>query len=266
VDIPAEAHAVAGLARDLFGDALVGVYLHGSAATSGLRPRSDVDLILVLDRPLDDASRRKLLAELLRLSGRYPPDPAGPRCIELMVFLASTLAAPTFPARTEFLYGEWLRDGFEAGEIPTPLADPEITLPLADPEITLLLAQARKASVTLAGPPLASLLPSISAEQIRQAMRIAIPALIDNLVGDERNVLLTLARMWRTAAHGDFLSKDAAAQWVIPQVPPAIAATLTLASAAYVGAATDDWRDRQVEVAAAADYLRRQVEALLPGE
>lgn len=254
MDIPTEAHAVAGLARDLFGDALVGVYLHGSAATSGLRPRSDVDLILVLDRPLDDASRRKLLAELLRLSGRYPPNPAGPRCIELMVFLASTLAAPSFPARAEFLYGEWLRDGFEAGEIPAALADPEITL---------LLAQARKASVTLVGPPLASLLPPISAEQIQQAMSTAIPALIDNLVGDERNVLLTLARMWRTATHGDFLSKDAAAQWVIPQVPPAIAATLTLASAAYVGTATDDWRDRQVEAAAVADYLRRQVEALL---
>ncbi|MDM7853300.1 hypothetical protein QUF18_20350 [Pseudochrobactrum kiredjianiae] len=36
-----------------------------------------------------------------------------------------------FPARAEFVYGEWLRDSFEAGEVPLPNNDPEYTLVLA---------------------------------------------------------------------------------------------------------------------------------------
>ncbi len=46
-----------------------------------------------------------------------------------------------------------------------------------------------------------------------------IPGLLDDLEGDTRNVLLTLARVWTTLATGRIRSKDAAADWALARLP-----------------------------------------------
>lgn len=245
---------MAEVLRDLFGDALVAVYLHGSAVSGGLRPGSDIDLLAVLDRPVTEVEREGLLSALLRLSGRHPAPPGGPRCIEVMVFLTMDLAAPDCPARAEFVYGEWLREAFEAGQRP---------MPVRDPENTLVLAQARREALPLIGPEAAVLLPEIPADEIRQAMRDALPTLLAGFEGDERNVLLMLARMWRTAATGAFVAKDVAAAWAAARMPVAEAETLAYARAAYLGGIEDDWQGRQAAARRTADYLHRRVTALL---
>jgi hypothetical protein len=93
-------------------------------------------------------------------------------------------------------------DAFGAGEVPRPVSDPEFTL---------VLAQARQEARALVGPAAAELLPPIPDDHVRQAMRDVLPSLLANLTGDEGNVLLTLARMSRTATTGEFVTKDAAA-------------------------------------------------------
>lgn len=252
--MPAEAWIALSVVREVFADHLLAAYLHGSAVRGGLRPQSDVDLIVVIDRPMTDAMRESLISSLLRVSGRHPFRPGGPRCMELMVFLQADLAAPAFPARSEFVYGEWLREGFEAGAISEPVSDPEITL---------VLAQARQEAQPLFGPALDGVLSDTPDDHIRRAMREGLPALIANLHGDERNVLLTLARMWRTAATGEFVTKDMAADWAILRSPEQIAATLAYARDAYLGETQDDWTIRQQQAQQAAAYLHQQVMALL---
>jgi len=251
---PAEALAALRIAKDLFGGSLSAVYLHGSAVSGGLRPQSDVDLLLVIEQPMTDAMRESLLGSLMRISGRHPANPPGPRCIELMVFLTSHLSSSAYPARSEFIYGEWLRDAFEAGERPKPVSDPELTL---------VLAQARQEAQALFGPTAAELLPQIPDGYVRRAMRDTLSSLLDNLIGDERNVLLTLARMWRTATTGEFVPKDAAAEWAIPRLPGEIAEVLICARDAYLGRARDLWNAQQTEVRRAANYLHRQVAVVL---
>ena len=254
-EIPAEARVALAIAKDVFGDHLRAVYLHGSAVMGGLRPQSDVDVLVIIDLPMTDSMRKRLLARLLEVSGRYPVRPGAPRCIELMVFLKDRLAAPAFPACGEFIYGEWLRDSFEAGGLPEPLCDPDITL---------VLAQARQQALTLFGPAPGNLFAEIPMEDTGRAIRDALPALLANLHGDERNVLLTLARMWRTAATGEFVSKDIAADWVMPRLSEQVTRTaVQLARDAYLGETQDDWRFREGEVRQAAAYLRQQILSLL---
>lgn len=254
-EIPAEARAALAIVKEVFGEYLQAVYLHGSAVAGGLRPQSDVDVLAIIDLPMTDSMRNRLLARLLEVSGRHPVRPGAPRCIELMVFLRDHLATPPFPARSEFVYGEWLRDSFEAGGISEPLSDPEVTL---------VLAQARQQALTLFGPALGDLLVEIPREDIAHAMRDALPALLANLHGDERNVLLTLARMWRTAARGDFVSKDIAAGWVMPLLSEQVTrAAVQLARDAYLGETQDEWRLREEEARHAAAYLQRQILSLL---
>lgn len=249
-----EAETVSSIASQVFGQGLVGVYLYGSGASGALKPLSDIDLLVVIERPMFAETLLSLAASLLRTSGRYPNLPGEQRCLELSVVLKSELAEPSYPGRCEFLYGEWLRADFERGIVPEPFLDPGVTL---------MLAQARLESVPIKGPDLSEILTPIPAQNVRRAMRDAIPSLVGGLQGDERNVLLTLARMWRTAATGEFVSKDAAVSWVAPLVPIEIGETLGVAAAAYLGKEVDDWSARAVEAQRASDYLEGKLLDLL---
>ncbi len=212
--------AVRDLLVRVLGDDLVGLWLHGSAVTGGLRPGSDLDLLAVVAYPLTGPARHNLRDELLTISAPCPAQPGGPRCIELAIRLAGDP-----PARCDFLYGEWLRDGFAAGGLPQPVADPDL-IPM--------LAQARRTALPLIGPPAETLLPEISPADLRVAMKQALPALTAGIEDDTRNVLLTLARMWRTAVEGDFVPKDAAADWAIARLSGRSAAVLADARDAYL--------------------------------
>lgn len=251
---PVEASRALSVVQRWLGNSLLGVYLHGSAVTGGLRPNSDVDLIAVIDQPTTFAVRKHLVTELMGVSGRYPAPLDGPRPLELMVFRSTDLAKLPYPARSEFVYGEWLRDAFEAGEVPEPASDPEFTL---------LLAQARNEAIALMGPQPTELLPVIPHTDIRRAIGAALPALLGALEGDERNVLLTLARMWRTLVEGDFVPKDVAAQWAIPNLPDKAATLLASAREGYLRRTADDWSAQREEARKVADGLGERVAALL---
>lgn len=254
IEIPAQAKAVLDILSSFCKNSLRAVYLHGSAVSGGLQHQSDIDLLVVVDHPIPERLRKNLLSALSRISGRHPAHPCGPRCIEVMIFLESSIVTPKFPAQAEFVYGEWLWDSFQTGEIP---------MPVSDPEITLVLAQARQEAYPMFGPAAFELLPEIPPEHVRRAMRIALPALLDDLYGDERNVLLTFARMWQTAVTGKFVTKDAAAVWAIPRLPERVADVLAYAREAYLGKIKEDWADRQADARQAAEHLRQRVAAHL---
>ncbi len=90
-------------------------------------------------------------------------------------------------------------------------------------------------------------------------MRDALPTLLDGLRGDERNVLLTLARMWRTVVTGEFIAKDAAATWAASRMPELEADTLIHARNAYLGKIDDGWESRQAAARGAAAHLHQRV-------
>ena len=46
------------LVSGVFGSDVLGAYLHGSAVLGGLRPTSDLDVLVVLDRPTTATQRR----------------------------------------------------------------------------------------------------------------------------------------------------------------------------------------------------------------
>jgi streptomycin 3"-adenylyltransferase len=123
----------------------------------------------------------------------------------------------------------------------------------------MVLAQARQQAIPLFGQKASKLLPEIPLQQIRQAMRDMLPALLEGLRGDERNVLLTLARIWRTASTGEFVPKNAAAAWAIPLIPDQEAATLDYARRAYLGEIVDDWVNRSSDAKTLAEHLLARI-------
>lgn len=252
--VPGEASAALAILQRNVGETLIAVYLHGSVVAGGLRPSSDVDLMAVIGAPMTHGVRTRLVNELMEVSGRHPFDPDGRRPLEVILFSRAGLAAPAFPAHCDFLYGEWLRERFEHGEVPQPHAGLEYTL---------LLAQARTQAEALIGPDPSALPPVIQPSDMRRAIRLALSALLSTLGGDERNVLLTLARMWRTLATGDLVPKDVAADWAVPRLRPEAAALMADARDAYLGIGPENWKGRQQEVRKVATELSERVAAML---
>lgn len=250
VALPPEAdHALLAIQKRLAGS-LVAVYLHGSAVVGGLRPHSDVDLLVVIDQPMTSEIRKCLVTDLMMISGRYPFDIDGRRPLELIVFLHTVLSVSLYPARSEFIYGEWLRHEYDMGKIPQSVCDPDLTL---------VLAQSRENAIPLVGPSLSSLLPAIPSSDIHRAIKETLPTLMGASPGDEHNVLLTLARMWRTLVTGEFVSKDVAADWAAARLPAEQAVILADTREIYLGAHKEDWSNRQQELQLTMEILHNCV-------
>lgn len=255
LNIPLEATKALPILTHRLGSSLVAVCLHGSAVAEGLRRWSDVDLLAVAGEALPASVRAPLSADLMTVSGLYPLDPSGRRPLEVIIVRLADLERMPYPARAEFVYGEWLRGALEGGSVPQAEASPEFTL---------LLAQARREAVPLVGPSIAHLVPDIPSGVIRRAIGDLLPEFVGSVEGDERNVLLTLARMWRTLTTGQFVSKDAAAEWARPQLSGRTAGILALAREAYLGGRDDDLHLRRTEVSQAVEELRGCILAIVP--
>ena len=249
-----QAEGVVRLVRDVLGDDVVGAYLHGSAVLGGLRPHSDVDVLVVSRRPLRAEERSSLVDGLLDISGaRARRGPARP--VELTVVVQPDVRPWRYPPRSDFQYGEWLRDEYERGRVPSPAPSPDLA-----PLITMVLL----GNTALSGPPPADVLDPVPRADLVRALLAGVPDLLADLEEDTRNVVLTLARVWATLATGTVTSKDAAADWVLDHLPPEHRPVLARARAVYLGNEEDRWDDLLPHVRGYADHVVAAIRRLAP--
>ena len=253
VKIPDEAVRALEAINEILGNAVLGVYLYGSAVAGGLRNDSDVDILVVVKHRLSQIEREALSKGLLLISGKRS-DIDSVRSLEITVVNHEDAVPWKYPPRKEFIYGEWLRAKFERGLI----SEPE-----DDPDLAIILYQVRQNSVPLTGPDASAVLDAVPMMDIRRAMKDCLQSLLDWLKGDERNVILTLARIWVTAVTGEILPKDEAAKWAIPRLPQEQADLLDLAGKAYRGDCADSWDGLYCEVSALAFHMKKEIEACL---
>ncbi len=234
--------------RDTLGEAVLGVYLHGSAVSGGLRRLSDLDLVAVTARRTTGAERAALATGLLALSAPYPPD-SDRRPLELTVFALPDLRPWRYPPPTDFQYGEWLRAGFERGTAVPWVVD--------NPDAAIIVTAVRAQSEVLLGRPARELLEEVPRPDLLRATVDSIAALSDDLPWDTRNVVLTFARMWVTVATGELLPKNAAAAWVARRLPADEGAAVDRTRQQYLAGESGEWD------AAALAVARRTVEAII---
>ncbi len=251
----AQARQVVRLVRAVLGDdAVRAACLHGSAVLGGLRPTSDTDVLAVLTRRTTEAERRALTDALLAVSGaRAHRGPARP--VELSLVVHADVRPWRYPPVCEYLYGEWLRDGFEAGLTPAPAPCPDLAP---------LLTMARAADVSLYGPRPAELFDPVPETDLRTAIAAGVPDLLADLDGDTRNVLLTLARILTTLRTGRILSKDEAAAAVLPSLPAALRPPLEAARAQYLAGEYGSWAESLPAARAHAEYVAARIKRAYP--
>ena len=95
-------------------------------------------------------------------------------------------------------------------------------------------------------------------------MKDSLASLLGDLEGDERNVLLTLARMVVTLDTGQIVSKDDAARQVLPRLDRRGQPVMTLALRGYLGEVKDDWSGLRGELEETAEVLAARIRAAEP--
>lgn len=234
----------------VLGDAVVGAYLHGSTGLRRLRPHSDVDVLVVASSTMDEGQRARLVNRLLEISGRRARlGPARP--VELTVVVQSEVRPWRYPPMCDFQYGEWLRDDFERGWTPSAELSPDLA-----PVLTMVL----RCDAPLFGPPPADVLDDVPREDFVRGALAGVPDLADDLDTDTTNVLLTLARVWHTAATGDIAPKDVAATWVLDRLLGEHRAVMEHARAVYVGDLDEDWTPFGSAPYDVFEYIRHRVQ------
>lgn len=225
--------AVVRAVRDTVGDAVVGIYLHGSGVIGGLRPTSDLDVIAVSARGLTHAEKEQLAARLAAISKK-------PRSVDFDLVVQSEIRPWRYPPPFDFHYSDWwpgMRD-----------RDTNIDLAVL---ITMLLA----ADMPLYGPAPATVFDPVPEEDFRQATLAAVGDLMRKIESDTRNVLLTLARIWTSLQTGDVLPKDQAATWALERMPAEHRPVLERARDLYLEGSRGAWDDVRDEVRACANYM-----------
>lgn len=248
LDISEQINQTIEIVKNLLSENILGIYLYGSAVLGGLHPNSDVDLLIITDQGLSQSVRRRLTLELLTVSGRIGN--TDKRSLEVTVINQNDIVPWQFPPKCEYMYGEWLRDELEAGMLPEACYDFDIAI---------LLWQARQHSRVLYGEQAEKRIPPISKGDVRKAIAYSIPGLLDSIKGDERNVLLTLARMWFTLVTEKICPKDEAARWAMEQLPAPFSEILGKAEREYLGECEVRWAELEQEVSDLAGFMKERL-------
>jgi len=242
------------IVRQVLDAEVVGAYLFGSAVQGGLRPESDLDILVVSKRPTTLSERESLAHGLMAMSGKRTPEGMWRR-VEVTVVVQSDITPWRYPPILDFQYGDWLRTEFESGNFepsPSPLR----------PDLALLIRMVVAADMALVGPPPARVFDAVPQEDVLRAMVSDVDRLRGDIDSDTRNVILTLARMWSTFATGAIRSKDAAANWVLERLPVAHHPVLVRARDAYLGSEAERWDDLSGALAPCVDYVIAEIKRL----
>jgi streptomycin 3"-adenylyltransferase len=245
---------VLALVRDVLGSDAVGAYLFGSAVLGGLRPRSDLDMLVVSKRRTTREAKQRLVDRLLVVSGWRTPQ-GQRRPVELTIVVESEIKPWRYPPSFDFQYGDWLRGEFESGNVePWPTT--------TSPDLAVLITMMLQANTPLLGPPAALVFNPVPHEDLRRAIVGDVDALLGDLDRDTRNVILTLARIWSTVATDAIRSKDAAADWALTRLPEEHRAVLARARAIYLGDEGERWHDIRPRVRLHADYVVAEIDRI----
>jgi streptomycin 3"-adenylyltransferase len=200
VDVRSTAYTqtVAARTADLLGQALVGVYLHGSAVLGGFMPsRSDIDLLVITTGPLDHDPKQQLRDALAPLA--LPCPATG---LELSVVTRTTTLNPTTAPAFEL----HLATSHDTIRVVDGLDRP------GDPDLLLHFAVCRDHAMTVGNGPA----PAAVFGPVPRGWLLA--GLVRELEWAEHHGtieyrVLNACRAWRFAAEGAWCSKLDGGRW-----------------------------------------------------
>ena len=178
------------------------------------------------------------------------------RALEVTIVVHGDVVPWRYPARRELQFGEWQRKDILAG-----IFEPATT----DVDLAILLTKVRQHSLALAGSAAEDFFNPVPEGDLFKALSDTLKLWNSqpDWEGDERNVVLTLSRIWYSAATGKIAPKDIVANWAMERLPDQHKPVLLEARQAYLGQGEDCLASRADQLAAFVHFVKHEATKLL---
>ena len=196
--------------RSILQENLVGIYLHGSAVMGCFNPRkSDIDLIIVVERPLTDAVKRAYMDMVFRYSALGPA-----KGIEMSIVLRKVCKPFVYPTPYEL--------HFSTGHLEWYKQDPDDHIRRmngVDKDIAAHFTIINHRGRCLYGAPVKEVFAEVPSCDYMDSIWNDIAEAPENITEDTMYLTLNLARVLAYKEEGLVLSKKEGGEWAISHLP-----------------------------------------------
>lgn len=220
----------AALCREVFGDQLTGVYLHGSMAMGCFRAqKSDIDLIVVAESALTDAQKRLFLQGVLALNREAPE-----KGLELSVVERRFCNPFVYPTPYEFHFSNAHLELAQNQEAYLR------TLQGTDKDLAAHFTILNRYGVTLFGAPVKDVFASVPARDYIDSIWCDVENAAADIADNPVYVTLNLCRVLAYLREGLVVSKRDGGKWGIKNVPQPYCAVVEQALLRYTAGSEID--------------------------
>ena len=212
--------------RQILGDNLVGVYLHGSAVMGCFNPdKSDIDLLVVVNEEPSDTMKRAFMDMVVSLNENGPA-----KGIEMSVVRRGVCKPFVYPTPFELHFSkmhlDWYRDNPE---------DYIKKMKGADKDLAAHITVIRARGVCLYGAPIEEVFGEVPAEDYMDSLWYDIADAEEDIAEDTMYLTLNLARVLAFQRDGSVLSKKEGGEWGLKNLPEKYHNLLLAALSEYRG-------------------------------
>ena len=219
-------HTIARAYHSILGDALVGVYAHGSMAFGCFEPEtSDMDFLVVVETEPTDAQKIRLLETLQQLEAFAPV-----KGFEMSVVLAADCAAPVHPIPFCLHYSNAHRSACQQ-DMAAYIARMKGT----DPDLAAHFTVTRAVGKAVWGKPVAEIFGEVPRHAYLDSIRADMADALADVQTNPVYVILNLCRVLAAIREGAVLSKAQGGAWGLANLPEEHHAVIRAALEAYEG-------------------------------
>lgn len=197
-------------AKDILGESLTGVYLHGSLAMGCFNPeKSDIDLILVINREMTDRQKERFMEMAVELNAQAPE-----KGLELSIVREEVCRNFVYPTPFELHFSPahlkwWQEDpeGYIRGMKGT------------DPDLAAHFTIIRKYGIVLAGAAVEEVFGEVPREAYLDSIRRDVENAGEDVLDNPVYVILNLCRVDAYVEENLVLSKQQGGEWGLAHLP-----------------------------------------------
>ncbi|MBO4407541.1 MAG: DUF4111 domain-containing protein [Clostridia bacterium] len=216
-------------AKEIFGENLVGVYLHGSAAMGCYNPaKSDLDFIVVVKETPDDKTKRRFLDAVVGLQKEATENRPLHKGIEMSVVKRDACAPFQYPTPFEL--------HFSAAHLERYERDPERyirEMQGTDRDLAAHFTVIRERGVCLCGLAVDAVFGKVPPGDYLDSIREDVAGAMEEITENPTYFTLNLARVLAYLSDGSVLSKKEGGEWGLENLPAKYDALLRTALADY---------------------------------
>ncbi|MBO4384915.1 MAG: DUF4111 domain-containing protein [Clostridia bacterium] len=196
--------------RAILGDDLVGIYLHGSSVMGCFNQlKSDVDLIVVVGKPVSFDAKREFMKMTVELNASAPP-----KGIEMSIVTASVLRPFVYPTPYEL--------HFSAGHLDRYMLDPDAYIDFmhgTDRDLAAHFTVIRARGRAVFGAPIGEVFGEVPERDYIDSIRFDVECAKEDIADDAMYLTLNLARVLAYLTEKRVLSKKEGGEWALAELP-----------------------------------------------